>query len=72
LARLIILDADMLVVTPGTKPLNTAVTASALADVAGLLNATCTRKFVPAAYVPLPSNAVKLVITSAACALILM
>jgi hypothetical protein len=67
---LIVFDADAFAVTPDARPLNDAVTVSAIADAAGLLNATRTTKVMPATYVPLPLVYVKLVIANAACALI--
>jgi len=70
-APLIVFEADVFAEMPVAPPNDKgAVTVSALANVAGLFNATRTTNVVPATYVPFPLNAVKLVIASAACALI--
>ena len=67
---LIVLDADAFAEIPVAPPNDRgAVTVKAFADVAGLLNDTRITNVVPAMYVPLPLNAVKLVIDKAACAL---
>jgi hypothetical protein len=63
--------ADPFIEMPVAPPNVTgAVTVSALADAAGLLNVTRATNVCPATYVPLPLIATKLVIVNAACALI--
>ncbi len=70
---LTVLDADAFAEMPVAPPNDKgAVTVSALADVAGLLNVTRITNVVLAIYVPLPLKAVKPVIDSVACALMLM
>jgi len=69
---LTVFDAEAFTVTPDTRPPIDAVTATAFAEVAGLLSVTRTTNVVPATYVPLPLCNVKLVIVKAACALIAM
>ena len=70
---LTVFDADAFTEIPVAPPNVTgAVTVIALAEVAGLLNDTRTTNAVPATYVPLPLNAVKLVIVNVARAFIAM
>ena len=70
---LTVFDADEFAEMPVAPPNDKgAVTASAFADVDGLLNDTRTTNVVPAIYVPFPLKAVILVITNVACALIAM
>src|SRR5271157_6177340 len=68
---MIVFDAELLAVTPDTKPLNAAVTVRALAFVDGLFdNGTRTTTCIPATYVPFPAwYAGAPVIVNAACAL---
>ncbi len=64
---LTVLDAEMLAEMPDALPNDKgAVTVSAFADAAGLLNATRIMNVVPATYVPLPLKHVKLVIVKSA------
>jgi len=68
-----VFDVDTFDEIPDAPPNdNDAITKSALADVAGLFNATRITKVVPAMYVQLPVRFVKLVIVSAACAFTFM
>ena len=68
---LIVFDADAFAEIPVAPPNDKGVvTMRAFADADGLDRVTRTTNVVPATYVPLPLNAVKLVIASNACALI--
>jgi hypothetical protein len=70
---LTVFDADAFADIPVAPPnVNGAVTVSAFADAAGLLNATRAKKVCPATYVPVPFKYVMLVIASTAWALMLM